>query len=157
MNLQLGPKIFSQNYGDVDSAEGIDLDADGAGAKRSRDIASSDGVAPASDDLGGGRERVGIPQKHHVQPAAAQHPGSGPRRTLPSSPVEHFHGDSLARGRHERRSRSRRWLGAGAKEKTPAGYEQNQSYTYREPAPVVTRLFQKRRVGSRMGHPDSTR
>jgi hypothetical protein len=157
MNLQLRPKILSQNHGDVDSTEGIHLDPDRAGSERGRHVAGADGVAPAGDDLGRARERIGIPQEHYVQAAATEHSGGRPRCALAPSSVEHLDGDSLTRCGHERRSRTRHRFGGGPEEESSAGSEQDQSSTYRKPAPVATRLFQKRRVGSRMGHPDSMR
>lgn len=110
---------------------------------------------PATDyDLSRVRHRVGVSQKHNIEPAPPEHAGGRARSTLAAGTIQHFHHDPARRRCDLRRGGC---LGTLVPEEKPAsGPEQNDRRDQREPAPVATRLFQKRNVGSRMGHPDLT-
>jgi hypothetical protein len=152
MNRQPGPKVVAEDDAHVHSAEGIGLDHHLPRAECLGYVARLIGVSPPHDDPGGIRHRIRVAQKHHVQSLAAEHPGCRAGGALPAAPVQHLDLYSAGGQGHRKCTRGPR-LGSGPEE-TECQREDHDGRNEGELAPVATRLFQNRTVGSRTGHPD---
>ena len=154
LGMQREPRVevVSENDTDIDSTEGIDIYPKGAGTECRQDIFRALRITPADQHLSKLREGVGIAEKDHIEALAPQQPRSSTRSALAPGSVEHLDDNAL-------RWRRRSWRGAGRRlamrSQQQKQCRRHHCCRYREAAPVATRLFQNRAVGSGSGHPDS--
>ena len=74
----------------VHPPERVGLDHHLPRSQRPSHVAGPARIAPAHEDPGRIRQRIGVAEKHHVQSLTPQHPGGGPGRSLPPGPVQHL-------------------------------------------------------------------
>ena len=155
MQLQLRPEVLSQNHAHIHPAKRVGFNHHLPCPERGRHVARAIGISPAHNDSGRIGQRIGVAEKDHVQSLCPEYPGGGAGCSLSLSSVQHLDLQPAFRGRRRRMS-GRVIAPGGPKEETSSGRESNDRRSQRESAPVATRLFQNRSVGSRMGHPDLT-
>lgn len=113
------------------------------------------GVTSPGNDPSRLSGRVSVPQQHNIEPFAAEHPGRCASRPLPLGSVEHLHLDLAGRVQHPDRPHRGLLRGRPREQSDSADEDQYGRTGQRELGPAVARLFQKRTVGSRTGHPVS--
>jgi hypothetical protein len=119
-------EVISQNHAHVDPSEGVSLDYHFPCPERLRHIVAPGWIAPAHDDLGGVGDRVRVAEEHYVEPLAAEHPGGGAGRALPTGPIQDFHHHPALRCRDcECVGRVHLPLG-GAKQKTDSAAQEDE-------------------------------
>ena len=156
MHSESGSEVVSQNHAHIHPPERVGLGDDLPRPEHAQYRGGPPGVAPANDDAGQRLRRIGVTEKDHVNTLGAQHSGSGSGDALPPGPIQDLDHEPPVEGRDRERVIGNR-VGPVSQQKAASGAEQNDCRAQREPAAVATKLFQKRTVGSRIGHPVFTR
>ena len=154
MKLTLRLEILSQQHAHVYPAQSVGLnDNPPASERRSHDVAPR-WISPAHDDPGRVGSLLSVTEEDHIETSPAEHPRGRAGRALPAAAVQHLDHDAALRRRDGVRMSGHLLApgdGPAAEHRGEPGQQQD-GKDQREAEGAATRLFQKRNVGSGMGH-----
>ena len=158
MQLQLRLEILSQHHAHIHPAQRIRRQHHATDAEPCPHCSAARWVAATDENLGGVDHPIGISPEHHIQAYAPEHAGSHASGARPTCSVQDLDHDAVIGGRHGVGVTDYRFRpGRLEQHRTPAGTQQDAGRDQCEAEGVTARLFQNRKVGSGMGHPERTR
>ena len=153
MELASRLEISAEHDAHINTPERVARREHGLGADPERlgDRSTSVRFAATNEHPSSPDGRVGVVDVDDVDPLLSQHARSHTPQALPPGAVQHFDDDPALR-RRQRVRMAGDMLAPRLEQRNDTGTDHQQSQNQRDAAAAVTRLFQNRNVGSRIGH-----
>ncbi len=160
LGVQFQPRleILPYHHAHIHPPQRVTLQHDAAHAEARTHCPSVRWVPTTDEDLSGIDQAIGVSEEHHIQPLMPEHAGRHASGARPAGSVQDLDQDAMVRGRHYIRMTHNPFRPGMLKQhRAAAGTDQDAGRNQCEAEVVAARLFQNRKVGSGMGHPERTR
>jgi hypothetical protein len=156
--LELWPEVGPQQHAHVHPPQRVPVQYHSPDAQRCAHGSSTRQIAATHEDPGRVDHPIGVAEKHHIQPIASEYPSCYASGAGTTGSVQDLDLDPAIGERHCIRM-SHDLLGPGLLKQhgTNTSTEQDAGRDQCEAKAVPARLFQKRKVGSGMGHAERMR
>jgi hypothetical protein len=158
--VQLQPwlEILPHHHADIHPPQRITIEHDAAHAEARTHCSSARWVPTTDENLSGVHHPIGVSEGHYIQPLPPEHAGSHASGAWPAGCVQDLDQDAVIGGRHCVGTVDDLFRpGRLEQHRAPAGAQQDAGRDQCDAEVVAARLFQNRKVGSGMGHPERTR